>query len=131
MTIRKFRRLGQIVLALLTCFLLAACAGSSRPDTVSAPDVPSTFDMTVRAEKDGQFDLDGATLDGETLKGALNYRKEQGTGVNTLLLTRGEKTKVSDRHIAEIARIHLELKLRTFVQQKAGGEIAEIKSAEQ
>jgi hypothetical protein len=83
--------------------------------------------MTVRAEKDGQFDLDGATLDGETLKGALNYRKEQGQGVGTLLLKRGEKTKVSDRHIAEVARIHLELKLRVFVQEKDGGEIAEIR----
>lgn len=131
MTIRNFRLPGQFLLTLATCFLLAACAGKSRPDTVSAPDVPQSFDLTVHAEKDGQFDLDGATLDGETLKGALNYRKEQGKGVNTLLLTRSEKTKVSDRHIAEIGRIHIELKLRAFVQEKDGGEIAEIKSAEQ
>jgi len=130
MSIRKFRPLGQLPLASLTCFLLAACSGRSRPDTVTAPDVPTNFDMTVRADKDGQFDLDGATLDSETLKGALNYRKEQGKGVNTLLLIRGEKNKVTERHIAEIGRIHLELKLRTFVQEKEGGEIAEIKSAE-
>lgn len=127
MTIRNLRLFGQFLFSLLACALLAACAGGARPDTVAAPDVPPSFDMTVRADKDGQFDLDGATLDAETLKGALNYRKEQGKGVNTLLLVRGEKQKVTDRHIGEVGRIHLELKLRVFVQEKEGGEIAEIR----
>lgn len=124
---RSFRTAAHALFALLACALLAACAGHARPDTMAAPDVPAAFDLTVLADKDGQFDLDGATLDGESLRGHLSYRKEQGQGIGTLLLKRGEKQKVTDRHIAEIFKIHAALGIRTFVQEKDGAEIAEIR----
>ena len=127
MSPRFLRTAAFALFALLACALLSACAGSARPDTMAAPDVPARFDMTVLADKDGQFDLDGATLDGESLRGHLNYRKEQGQGVATLLLKRGEKQEVTDRHIAEIYKVHAALGIRTFVQEKDGGEIAEIR----
>ena len=128
MTIRAFRLPLQLLFALLACLLLGACAGRARPNTVAAPDVPASFDLTVRADKDGQFDLDGATLAAEDLTGHLNYRKESGQPVQTLLLRPGEKQKVTDRHIGQIYRIHSELKIRTFVMEKEGGEISEIRS---
>jgi hypothetical protein len=129
MTFRGFRLPWQLLLTLLACVMLAACAGHARPNTVAAPDVPATFDLTVRADKDGQFDLDGATLAAEDLMGHLNYRKESGQGVQTLLLRPGEKQKVTDRHIGQIYRIHSELKIRTFVLEKEGGEISEIRAS--
>jgi hypothetical protein len=128
MMLRALRKNGTLLLALLACLLLAACAGRARPNTVAAPDIPASFDMTVLADKDGQFDLDGATLAPEDLIGHLNYRKESGTPVHTLLLKRGEKQKVTDRHIGQIFRVHAELKIRTFVQEKDGGEISEIRA---
>jgi hypothetical protein len=109
--------------------MLAACAGRARPNTVAAPDVPASFDMTVRADKDGQFDLDGATLTAEDLLSHLNYRKESGQGVQTLLLRPGEKQKVTDRHIGQIYRIHAELKIRTFVMEREGEEISEVRNS--
>lgn len=128
MTIRGFRLPWQMLLALLGCLLLSACVGRARPNTVAAPDVPASFDLTVRADKDGQFDLDGATLAPEDLRDHLKYRNEEGKPVTTMLLKPGEKQKVTDRHIGQLFRFHAELKVRTFVQEKEGGEIAEVQA---
>jgi hypothetical protein len=122
-----FRPIATLVLLGAFSLLLAACAGRARPDSVASPDVPSTFDMTVLADKDGQFDLDGATLAGEDLKSHLRYRAEQGNAVGSIILKRGVKQKVSDRHIVELAKAASELKLRVFVQEDEGKEIQEIR----
>ncbi|HJU40158.1 MAG TPA: hypothetical protein VJ724_11340 [Tahibacter sp.] len=124
-----FRRaLRGIFFAVFAALVVAACGGRSRPDTVAAPDVPGAYDLTVLADKDGQFDMNGATLSEEDLKGALRYRRDTNDTVKTLLLTRGEKQKVTDAHIAGIARIGLELRIRTFLREKDGKEIQEIRT---
>ena len=122
------RALRGILFAVFAALVVAACGGRSRPDTVAAPDVPGAYDLTVRADKDGQFDMNGATLSEEDLKGALRYRRDTNDAVKTLLLTRGEKQKVTDAHIAGIARIGLELRIRTFLREKDGKEIQEIRT---
>ena len=124
-----FSYLRGAVLATVAVLALTACGGkiSKRDGLQAAPDVPAVFDLTFLSEKDGQFDLDGATLSEEDIKGHLRYRKDQGKPVQTILLKRAEKQKVTDRHINELARIAVELQLRAFVQEKAGREIAEIR----
>ena len=120
----RVTRLGLV----LACLTLAACMGRTRPDSVAAPDVPAAFDMTVLADKDGQFDLDGATLAAEDLRDHLRYRSDQHQAVRTLLLKRSEKQKVTDRHVAGLARIGVELNIRTYVQDKDGAPIDEIRA---
>lgn len=122
------RALRGVLLALFASVVLAACGGRARPDTIAAPDVPDAFEMTLIADKDGQYELDSATLSEQEVKDALRYRKDVNTLPKTVLLKRGEKQKVTDRHIAGIARIGLELHIRTFLQEKEGAEIQEIRT---
>lgn len=124
------RVLRGLLLALLASVVLAACGGgkANRPDTLKATDIPPAFDMTLVADKDGQYELEGATLSEQEVKDNLRYRKDTNTLPKTILLKRGEKQKASDRHIAGVARIGLELHVRTFLQEKDGEEIQEIKT---
>lgn len=128
----QYRALNRILrgslLALLAALLLAACGGRARPDTVQAPNIPSSFDVTLRADKDGQFDLDGATLSEEDVKGALRYRIEQNNPAKSVFLKRGDKQKVTERHIQGLARIGIELKISTYLQEKEGMEITEVRA---
>lgn len=122
------RAARAIAFAVFTAAVVAACGGRARPDTVAAPDVPSAYDLTAVADKDGQYEVEGATLSEEDFKGALRYRRDQNNPVKTILLKRGEKQKVTDAHIAGIARIGLELRVRTFLQEKDGKEIQEVRT---
>ncbi|MDC8015310.1 hypothetical protein [Tahibacter soli] len=122
------RAARAIAFAVFAAVVVAACGGRARPDTVAAPDVPAAYDMTVIADKDGQFEVQGATLSEEDFKGALRYRRDRNDPVKTILLKRGEKQKVTDAHIAGLARIGLELRVRTFLQEKEGKEIQEIRT---
>jgi hypothetical protein len=122
------RALRTLLLAVFVAVVVSACGGRARPDTVAAPDVPSAYDLTIIADKDSQFEVDGATLSEEDVKGALRYRRDANRPVKTILLKRGEKQKVTDAHIAGIARIGLELRVRTFLQEKDGKEVQEIRT---
>ena len=93
------RILGWATLAGLA-FALAACGGRVSKDLVEqAGNIPSSFDVTLIADKDNQFDYDpeggtnGAPLTEEDLKSALRYRKEQNLPCTTILIKRGEKVK--------------------------------------
>ncbi|MEO8672435.1 MAG: hypothetical protein ABI411_14050 [Tahibacter sp.] len=121
--------LRAVALASLTVVALASCGGkvSSRSNTQPATNIPATFDMTLLADKDGQFDMDGATLTEEDVKGNLRYRVDQGNPVKTILLKRAEKQKVSTRHLQGLGRIGMELHIQAFVQEKPNQEIAEIR----
>ncbi|MEO7431613.1 MAG: hypothetical protein ABIR62_06240 [Dokdonella sp.] len=111
----------------LTAVLLGAChRGGSKPDTVPNANIPAGFDLTLIADKDTQFDLDGAPLTTEDLKSALRYRQEEALPMATILLKRGEKEKIKNEHIIALARIAYQMKFRAFIEEK--DEISEIKA---
>ena len=82
--------------------------------------------MTLIAEKDGQFDFQDVPLTAQDLRAALNYRKEQGLPMKTLLLKRGEKNRIKDSHIVALARIAVALEFTAYLEEK--GEINEIRA---
>ena len=102
--------------------LLAACGGRAAikqgaSDIVNAP---ASYDLTVAADKDGQFDFDGATLTSEDLRGHIRYLIEVGKPVHNLLLKRGEKQKILNVHVAAIASICRDLHISAYVLDNDG-----------
>lgn len=121
------RTVFRLCLAGLAFALIAACGGrGARPDAAHGVDVPSSFDVTILAEKDGQFDYEHVPFTAIDLRSALNYRKEQGLPMETVLLKRSEKQKVKDAHVVVIARLSVDLKFKAFVDED--GEISEIRT---
>ena len=114
-------------LALLASLLVACGGDRARPDTVPAPNVPSSFDVTIVADKDNQFDFDGAPLNSEDLKSAFRYRQEEKLPMGSVLLKRGEKEKVKNEHIIALARMAYEMKFSAFLQEK-DGSISELRA---
>ncbi|MFT3792776.1 MAG: hypothetical protein QM741_17280 [Rudaea sp.] len=109
---RSFK-LASLVLALAA---LAACRHDSvREGTSEAAVSPQQYDLVVLADKDGQYDLDGATLDVETLRDHIRYRDENGQPVRTILLKRGEKQKITNAQVIGLAGIARDLKTVAFV----------------
>ena len=108
-------------------FVVAACGGRVNKDLVTqAANIPSSFDVTLVADKDNQFDYDptggtnGAPLTEEDLKSALRYRKEQNLPCATVIVKRGEKERIKNEHIVALARVAYQLKMRAFMQAKDG-----------
>lgn len=128
----QYRALNRILraalIALSAALALSACGGRTRPNTVAAPNIPATFDITLVADKDGQFDLDGATLSEEDVKGHLRFLRDQNKPAQSVFLKRDGKQKVTERHIQGLARIGLELKVRTYLQEKENMEITEVRT---
>jgi hypothetical protein len=119
-------RIGM--LALLASVVVACGRDDVRPDQVQqAANIPASFDVTLVADKDGQFDFDGAPLTEEDLKSALRYRQEESLPVSTVLLKRGEKQKVKSEHLVSLARVAFQLKINAYVQSK-NGEISEVRA---
>ena len=117
----------RLLVLILTLIALGACARGTRTDAARAPvDAPATFDVTLVAAKDGQFDYLDAPLTAPDLRAALNYRKEQSLPMATVLLKRGEKEKVKDVHIVALARISVALGFKAFVLED--GEVNAIRT---
>jgi hypothetical protein len=108
--------------------LLAACGGRTKGDVIQAANVPTSFDVTLIAEKDTTFDYDGAPLTEEDLKSALRYRKDQNLPIATVLLKRGEKQKIKNDYIVALARVAYQMNVRAFIQEQTGGEISEVRA---
>ena len=120
---RPLRLLALVILAVV----VAACAHGTRSDTArAAVNAPTSYDVTLTAEKDGQFDYENVPLTAQDLRAALNYRKEQGLPMKTLLLKRGEKNRVKDNHVVALARIAVALEFTAYIEEK--GEINEIRA---
>jgi hypothetical protein len=95
---------------------------------VQSANIPTSFDVTLIAEKDTTFDYDGAPLTEEDLKSALRYRKDQNLPIATVLLKRGEKQKVKNEYIVALARVAYQMNFRAFIQEQDGGEISEVRA---
>jgi hypothetical protein len=120
------RILGWAALAGLA-FVLAACGGRVNKELLAqASNIPPSFDVTLIADKDNQFDYDpeggtnGAPLTEEDLRSALRYRKEQNLACSTIIVKRGEKERIKNEHIVALARVAYQLKMRAFMQAKDG-----------
>lgn len=111
-------------LAALVCaaaFALSACGrGVSKDLVTQGANIPPSFDVTLIADKDNQFDYDGAPLTEEDLRSALRYRKEQNLACDTVIVKRGEKERIKNEHIIALARVAYQLKMRAFMQAKDG-----------
>jgi hypothetical protein len=117
-----FVKTVRILAIALLIALMSACGGRDaiKNGTTEAADVPSSYDLTVKADKDGQFDFDGATLTAEDLRGHIRYLSEVGKPVHAILLSPGEKEKVKNTHVAALAGICRDLKITAYVQDNDG-----------
>lgn len=120
---RYFSRTLKVTLLALLLGALGGCLfgrDDTKKGTSEATNAPATYDLTVAADKDGQFDFDGATIDRETLRGHIRYLNESGRPVHTILLKPGEKEKVKNTHIGELAGIARDLKVAAYVKDNDG-----------
>ncbi len=123
---RHFISLARLPAVLLGIVLLAACGHDAiRPNAVQAINIPSAFDVTLLADKDNQFDFDGAPLTPMDLRSAFRYRQEESLPMSTVLLKRGEKQKVRKQHLSALLLIAQEMHFKVYVLEK-GGEISEL-----
>lgn len=118
----KLVRFVQILLLALSIGLLAACGGRDaiNKGTSDATNAPVTYDLTVAADKDGQFEYQGASLTREDLAGHIRYLDETGKPVHSLLLVSGEKQKIKTDHVAALAGICRDLKITGYVRDNDG-----------
>lgn len=120
---RPLRLLALVVLAVV----LAACSRGTRSDAALAPaNAQASFDVTLTAEKDDQFDYQNVPLTAQDLRAALNYRKEQGLPMKTVLLKRGAKNRIKDSHIVVLAKIAVALGFTSYIDDK--GVVSEIQT---
>jgi hypothetical protein len=119
------RTLSKTLLLALFAVALTACGGrddiKKGTSDIAVSNAPTAFDLTISADKDNQFDLDGATLTAEDLRGHIRYRNEPGhQSVRTILLKTGEKEKIKNTHVAALASIARDLKLEAYVRDNDG-----------
>lgn len=118
-----FSRMLQIAVIASLIGLLAACGGRDdlkKDATDVTSDAPSSYDLTIAADKDGQFDFDGASLAAEDLRGHIRYLNESGHPVHSILLKRGEKEKIKNTHVGVLAGISRDMKITAYVQDNDG-----------
>jgi len=116
-----FSNILRIVLLAFLAALLAACGGEDlKKGTTEVTSVPTQYDLTVLADKDGQFDFDGATLTAEDLRGHIRYLDESGHAIKTIMLKRGEKEKIKNTHVAAMAGMSRDLKITCYIEDNDG-----------
>lgn len=118
-----FIRGAQVLVVALLFALLGACgrnAISTGTSDITVADAPATYDLTVAADKDAQFEYEGATLSREDLAGHIRYLTEIGKPVHTILLIPGEKQKIKNEHVAALAGICRDLKISGYVRDNDG-----------
>jgi hypothetical protein len=123
-SISTFLKAGAVALAVAS---MAAChRGVNKEDIVQAANIPAAFDVTLLAEKDTQFDFEGAPLNAQDLQSAFRYRQEEKLPMATVLMKRGEKQKIKSEHIIALARIAYTMKFKAYVEDD--GVVSEIQA---
>ena len=117
-----FSRPLRIAAIAMIISLLAACGGRDaiKNGTMTATNVPNQFDVTLEAAKDGQFDLEGATLTRQDLGSHIRYLAEVNKPVHTMVLQRGEKQNIKDQHVTALASVCRDAKITCYVRQDDG-----------
>ena len=124
--VAKNRLVATLAIAVFALFIGACAKGTKTDATLAQVNLPASYDVTLTAAKDTQFDYQDVPLTPESLRSALNYRKDQSLPMSTVLLKRGEKQKVTDKHVVELARISVALGFTAYVQD--GDKIDEIRA---
>jgi hypothetical protein len=120
--------ISKFAVLMLAIVALSAChRGVTKPNPVQAENIPSSFDVTLLADKDNQFDFEGAPLSSQDLESAFRYRQEQSLPMATVLLKRGEKEKVKNEQIVALARIAYQMKFKAYLLNR-NGEISEVQA---
>lgn len=116
-----YRIYKMVALALLLGALAACGHDDIKKGTSDVTNAPAQYDLVLRADKDGQFDLEGATVNAEDLRSHIRYRNEPGNQpVHTILLKTGEKEKIKNTHVAALAGIARDLKIVAYVEDNDG-----------
>lgn len=128
-TIVRSTRLAALVLAAAAMSACSWFGGGSKSAGVvkQASNIPAGFDVTLLADKDNQFDLDGAPLTTQDLESAFRYRQEEKLPLSTVLLKRGEKQKVKKDHEAALVRIASQMRFKAYVEE-GDGVISELQA---
>ena len=108
------RLLGVSLIALT--LVLAGCYGRVHSGGESVVDVPQQYDMTLEAAKDGQFILDGATLNFDDLGGHFRYLADQKQLPKTVLLKDGPDADVKNIQLEYFAGLQLSFHFTGYVQ---------------
>ncbi len=118
----KFFHVLRTVAAAALLATLAACSSNAVKDNAAAAPANASqqYDLVVLADKDGQFDFEGATLNAEDLRGHIRFRNETSQPVRVILLKRGEKQKVTNQHVAGMAGVARDLKVEAYVEDNDG-----------
>lgn len=117
----RFSRLFKFIPLAVFAAVLAACGGTSElKHSSTVANVPTQYDLSLMADKDGQFEFDSATIDKETVRGHIRYLNESGHPVHAVFLKRGEKQKVTNPHILALTSIARDLKFDLYVEDNDG-----------
>ncbi|TLY52760.1 MAG: hypothetical protein E6K53_03220 [Gammaproteobacteria bacterium] len=117
----SFRLLRLLAAAVVLSFAAACSSNAVKDNATTAPvKSPQQYDLVVLADKDGQFDYDGATLNAEDLRSHIRFRNETNQPVHTILLRRGEKQKITNDHVAGMAGVARDLKAEAYVEDNDG-----------
>ena len=127
----RFSTLLTRAAAALMLGSLLALAGCHRGSTRSPADLAKTeqkFDVTVKAYKSGQFELDGAVLSSIDLGSHFAYEKDIGKLPKTVLLVPSDESKIRKQHLQYMARMVLDYGFAVYYDQ--GGTLKKINPVE-
>ncbi len=114
------RWLRIAVLAVVVALLAACGRNAINEGTTMSVNVPKHFDITVSAAKDGQFDLEGATLTRQDLASHLRYLVDIGKPAHSILLQPGEKQGIKQQHITGLAIVCRDEHVTGYVKDDDG-----------
>lgn len=123
----RFSTLLTRATAALMLGSLLALAGCHHGATKSPADMAKMeqkFDVTVKAYKSGQFELDGAVLSSVDLGSHFAYEKDIGKLPKTVLLVPSDESKVRKQHLQYMARMVLDYGFAVYYDD--GGTLKKI-----
>jgi hypothetical protein len=105
-------------LMLGSLLVLAGCHHGSTKSPADMAKLEHQFDVTVKAYKSGQFELDGAVLSSIDLGSHFAYEKDTGKLPKTVLLVPSDESKIRKQHLQYMARMVLDYGFAVYYDDK-------------